>query len=78
MDAVIDAIYSCFYISFAHSYAVLFRSLCSIFNIFSLFSSPSNKMGRRQSQRKPVQPQCVFPRQENNNEKVSVRRTEKT
>lgn len=37
VDAVIDAIYSCFYISFAHSYAVLFRSLCSIFNILPSF-----------------------------------------
>ncbi|XP_040890664.1 uncharacterized protein fam217bb [Toxotes jaculatrix] len=31
----------------------------------------SNKMGRRQAQRKPLQPQSTIPSQENNNEKVS-------
>lgn len=41
--------------------------------IFS-FSLSRSKMGRRQSQRKPAQPQCALPRQDNKNEKVGHRR----
>ncbi|XP_070707530.1 uncharacterized protein [Pempheris klunzingeri] len=38
----------------------------------------SNKMGRRQSQRKPLQPQTIVPSQENNNEKrLQQRRKQK-
>lgn len=49
--------------------------VCLIFYFFflSVFSR-SNKMGRRQSQRKPPQPHCALPRQDNKHEKVRNRR----
>lgn len=42
--------------------------------IFFFLSLSRSKMGRRQSQRKPAQPQCALPRQDNKNEKVGHRR----
>lgn len=41
-----------------------------VYNIYIFILSGSNKMGRRQSQRKPTQPPCALPRQDNKNEKV--------